>query len=412
LDYLTSFIEEIIYFFNEISVYLVFGFIVAGVLHVLFPDSIVRKHLGKGSLGSVAKSTVFGIPLPLCSCGVVPVATSLRRSGASKGSVVSFLISTPQVGADSFLITYSLIGWIFAIFRIIASLITAFSAGILINLFDKEKSEKIENTITISEFDSSYMDRLKSLPDYIEYELFGSIANYLVLGLFIAGMIGVIVPDGFFETYLNNPLFSMLLMLVVGIPMYVCASASTPIAASLLMKGISPGAALVFLLTGPATNAVSFSAVTKIVGKKSTIIYLASIAIVSLVLGYLLNIFSDSFGIMESMMHHHHETIPLWLKITGSILMIMMFTWYYVKLYIVGRFMKKDKRVKIDKIQLGVQGMTCMHCAGTVKKAVESVEGVSEVNVILNDNKVEFLLDDPKNIDQIKEKIKAVGYEV
>ena len=411
MQYITLFIEEIIYFFNEISIYLIFGFFVAGSLHVLFPDSIVRKHLGKGSFGSVLKSTVFGIPLPLCSCGVVPVATSLRRSGASKGSVVSFLISTPQVGADSFMITYSLIGWVFAIFRIIASLITAFFAGILINVFDKEKIEQSKYEKNTSELETSYLDRIKTLPNYIEYELFGSIANYLLLGLIIAGLIGVFVPDGFFETYLNNSFLSMLVMMVVGIPMYVCASASTPIAASLLMKGISPGAALVFLLTGPATNAVSFSAVTKIVGKKSTSIYMASIVVVSLVLGYLLNIFSDSFGIKESMLHHH-EAIPFWLKLIGSILMIMMFIWYYVKLYIAGRFMNKDKSIKIDKIHLDVQGMTCMHCAGTVKKAVESVEGVSDVDVILNDNRIEFLLDNPENIGQVKEKIKAAGYEV
>ena len=411
MEYISSFIKEIIYFFNEISIYLVFGFLVAGILHVLFPDSIVRKQLGKGSLGSVLKSTLFGIPLPLCSCGVVPVATSLRRSGASKGSVVSFLISTPQVGADSFMITYSLIGWVFAIFRIIASLITALIAGILINIFDKEKPEQDEHKSNASEPETSFPDRIKTLPNYIEYELFGSIANYLVVGLIIAGLIGVLVPDGFFETYLSNSFLSMLLMLVVGIPMYVCASASTPIAASLLMKGISPGAALVFLLTGPATNAVSFSAVTKIVGKKSTTIYMTSIALVSLALGYVLNLFSDSFGIMETIMHHHHETIPSWLKITGSILMIMMFIWYYVKLYIVGRFMHKDKSIKIDKIQLDVQGMTCMHCAGTVKKAVESVDGISDVEVILNDNRVEFHSDDPDKVSQVKEKIKAAGYE-
>ena len=411
MEYITLFIEEIIYFFNEISIYLVFGFFVAGVLHVLFPDSIVRKHLGKGSFGSVIKSTVFGIPLPLCSCGVVPVATSLRRSGASKGSVVSFLISTPQVGADSFMITYSLIGWLFAIFRIIASLITAFFAGILINIFDKEEIEQSGHENNASELETSYLDRIKILPNYIEYELFGSIANYLLLGLIIAGLIGVFVPDSFFETYLNNSFLSMLVMLVVGIPMYVCASASTPIAASLLMKGISPGAALVFLLTGPATNAVSFSAVTKIVGKKSTSIYMVSIVLVSLALGYFLNIFSDFFGIKESMLHHH-EAIPYWIKLTGSILMIMMFIWYYVKLYIAGRFMNKDKSIKIDKIHLAVQGMTCMHCAGTVKKAVESVEGVSDVNVILNDNRIEFLLDNPENMSQVKDKIKAAGYEV
>lgn len=412
MEYISSFINEIVYFFNEISIYLVFGFMVAGILHILFPDSMVRKHLGAGSISSVLKSTLFGMPLPLCSCGVVPVATSLRRSGASKGSVVSFLISTPQVGADSFLITYSLIGWVFAVFRIIASLITAFFAGLLINVFDKEHEQAQESELNSSGMELSFNDRLKTLPHYIEYELFGSIANYLVLGLLIAGLIGAFVPDGFFETYLSNSFLSMLLMLFVGIPMYVCASASTPIAASLLIKGISPGAALVFLLTGPATNAVSFSAVTKIVGKKSTTMYILTIAFVSLALGYLLNIFSNSFGIVDAMVHHHQEALPSWLKLTGSLLLITMFVWYYVKLYFIGHIMKKDTQIKIDRIKLDVHGMTCMHCAGTVKKAVESVDGASDVEVILSDNKVEFLIDDPDHINLVKEKIKAAGYEV
>ena len=172
MHYILLFIHELVYFFNEIAIYLIFGFIVAGILHVLFPDSVVRNHLGKGSMGSVLKSTLFGIPLPLCSCGVVPVATSLRRSGASKGSVVSFLISTPQVGADSFMITYSLIGWVFAIFRMVAALITSFFAGILINIFDKKDTVSKESQINVSEMKNKYSERMKTLPAYIEYELF------------------------------------------------------------------------------------------------------------------------------------------------------------------------------------------------------------------------------------------------
>jgi len=412
LNYLTVFINEIIYFFNEIAIYLIFGFLVAGILHVLFPDSLVRRHLGKGSFGSVIKSTLFGIPLPLCSCGVVPVATSLRRSGASKGSVVSFLISTPQVGADSFMITYSLIGWVFAIFRIVASLITAFFAGILINIFDKDTSIKDQPKEEDTNSGNHYLERVKSLPAYIEYELFGTIANYLVIGIIIAGLIGVFVPDGFFETYLGDPISSMLLMLVVGIPMYVCASASTPIAASLLMKGISPGAALVFLLTGPATNAVNFSTVAKIVGKKSTAIYITSIAIVSLGLGFLLNMFSASFGVDKIIMQHHHESIPGWLKITGSILTLAMFIFYYFKLYILGKLMKKESKLENDRISLEVQGMTCMHCASTVKKAVESVEGASNVIVNLDNKKVEFCMLNLDNTEKVKEKIISAGYEI
>jgi len=411
LTYIVSFFNEILYFYNEMAIYLVFGFLVAGILHVLFPDSIVRKHLGKGTFGSVIKSTLFGIPLPLCSCGVVPVATSFRRSRASKGSVVSFLISTPQVGADSFLITYSLIGWVFAIFRIVAALITSFFAGILINIFDREPGQNQDTGESSADTTTSYKDRISSLPGYMEYELFGSIANYLVIGIIIAGLIGVFVPDGFFETYLGNSFLSMMLMLVVGIPMYVCASASTPIAASLLMKGISPGAALVFLLTGPATNAISFSTVYKIVGKKSTVIYISSIAGVSLALGYLLNFFSGSLGIASGIVHHH-DTIPFWLKITGSFLLTIMFIWYYFKMYILRIFMSKVKTVKIDRMYLDVQGMTCMHCAGTVQSAVESVDGASDVEVLLDKNKVQFSLDDPKNIDKVKKHIIAAGYEV
>ena len=412
MHYILLFIHELVYFFNEIAIYLIFGFIVAGILHVLFPDSVVRNHLGKGSMGSVLKSTLFGIPLPLCSCGVVPVATSLRRSGASKGSVVSFLISTPQVGADSFMITYSLIGWVFAIFRIVAALITSFFAGILINIFDKKDTVSKESQINVSEMKNKYSERMKTLPAYIEYELFGSIANYLVLGIVIAGLIGVLVPDGFFETYLGDPFSSMLLMLVVGIPMYVCASASTPIAASLLMKGISPGAALVFLLTGPATNAVNFSTVSKIVGKKSTAIYLGSIAVISLALGYFLNTFSATFGVDKVIMHHHHEALPGWLKITGSFLLLFMLIWYYVNFYTGRQKMKQEPKIKTGRIALDVKGMTCMHCAGTVKKAVESVEGTSEVIVDLQGNKVEFNLNDPNQQEQVKQQIISAGYEV
>ena len=135
MEFVLKLIKEIAIFYNDVAIYLIFGFLVAGILHIIFPESMVRRHLGKDSFGSVLKSTLFGIPLPICSCGVVPVAVSIKNSGASKGSVVSFLIATPQVGADSFMITYSLLGWVFGVFRIITSLITALSAGIMVNMF-------------------------------------------------------------------------------------------------------------------------------------------------------------------------------------------------------------------------------------------------------------------------------------
>lgn len=241
MDWGIEFVKEIVFFVNEVSVYLLFGFLVAGILHVLFPDSIIKKHLGKNSFGSVVKATLFGIPLPICSCGVVPVAASLKNSGASKGASISFLISTPQVGADSFLITYSLLGWIFGVFRIGASLVTAMIAGILVNLTAGKKKDEGMVMFPMATPVESMGTRVKSFFRYLEYELLGSIANTLIVGILVAGLISAVIPDGFFETYLDYPFLSMVVMLAAGIPMYVCASASTPIAASLIMKGMSPG---------------------------------------------------------------------------------------------------------------------------------------------------------------------------
>lgn len=411
MNIIYEFLKEIIFFFNEISVYLLFGFLMAGLLHVLFPESIIRKHLGSNSFGSVVKSTLFGIPLPLCSCGVIPVATSLQKSGASKGSIVSFLITTPQIGADSFMITYSLIGWIFAIFRIVASAITALLAGIFINIFNKkdEKSE-VQPPANLN-VKNGYKERIKTIFSYIEFELLGSIINALMVGILIAGCIAVLIPEGFFEKYLSSQYLSMILMLIVGIPMYVCASASTPIAASLLMKGISPGAALIFLLTGPATNAANISTVIKIVGKKSTAIYLAAISLVSLGLGVLLNTVSAKIGIEKIVAQHQHDFLPGWLKVVGSFVLLGMISGYYFQNIILN---KRKKTFSHDRklTKLSIKGMTCQHCAMNVKKAVESVNGTDNVVVDLSTGTVEFELKDSNSLAKVKKQIDIAGYEV
>ena len=194
-------LKEILFFLNEVSVYLLFGFFIAGILHIFFPDEMVRRHLGKDSFGSVIKATLFGIPIPLCSCGVVPVAASLRNSGASKGATVSFLISTPQVGADSFMITFSLLGWIFGIFRIAASLITALAAGVMVNVMQRHRESKPVNDFPMYLSKDSVQDRMKTIFSYVEYQLLGSLANSLVAGIVIAGIISALIPDGFFEQY-------------------------------------------------------------------------------------------------------------------------------------------------------------------------------------------------------------------
>jgi len=352
MNLLIRLLKEMLFFYNEISIYLLFGFVVAGLLHIFFPESFVRRHLGKNSFGSVLKSTLFGIPLPLCSCGVVPVAASLRNNGASKGATASFLISTPEVGVDSFLVTYSLLGWVFGLFRIAASLLTAFIAGIAVNLFDGKNHSGSREFPMNNNHSETAMDRLKSFFPYLEYTLLGTIANTLVVGILIAGMISAVIPDGFFEKYMDYPFLSLLLMLVVGIPMYVCAAASTPIAASLIMKGISPGAALVFLLTGPATNAVTIATVVRMLGKRSAVVYLSAIGIVSLSLGYFLNVVTAKYGFQKIIMIHQNELIPDWLKIAGSLLLAGMLGWYYVKIGILmkmeGNTGKAENKIRIN----------------------------------------------------------------
>jgi hypothetical protein len=357
------------------------------------------------------KSTVFGIPLPICSCGVVPVAASLKKSGASNGSIVSFMISTPQVGADSFMITYSLLGWIFALFRIVASLITALAAGIMVNILDK-KSCETENIVSDDTIrPESFRERLRYIPAYVEYNLSGSLANALLAGILIAGIISYLVPDGFFEKYLGSDFLSMILMLIVGIPLYVCAAASTPVAASFVMKGISPGAALVFLLTGPATNAITILTVFKFLGRKSGIVYLSTIAVVSIVLGYVLNILTARMGFGNIIMRHSHDVLPEWLKAGGSVILALMIGWFYVKT----KLLNKIRRAKVmtnSGVKLTVRGMTCMHCAGNVKKAVESVEGTSNVSVLLDEGVVTFDIKEKENIEKVKQAIELSGYTV
>ncbi len=403
MEYIIKWLTETLYFLNEISVYLLFGLLIAGVLHVLFPDSLVRKQLGKGSLGSVLKATLFGIPIPLCSCGVVPVARSLERSGASKGSIVSFLIATPQIGADSFMVTYSLLGWLFGVFRIAASFLTALIAGFWVNLLSRPGSaEKFSGPGSAEE---SPGERIKGLFHYVEFELLGSIANALIIGILIAGLISAFIPETIFESYLGNSFLSMVLMMIIGIPLYVCASASTPIAASLLMKGVSPGAALVFLLTGPATNAVNISTVSSIIGKKFTVLYIGVVAAVSLLLGGVLNYLSIQLNLSEHM-HHHHEILPSFLRYTGTFVLVILLIYYYVS-----KRIAEAKEIS-QQYKLNVEGMTCMHCKMNVEKAAGSVDGISNVVVDLDDNNIQFDAEDTSLIQKVKNKIHDAGYGV
>ena len=356
--------------------YILFGLAFAGILHEVVPDSLVTKHLGKESISSVVKSTVFGIPLPVCSCGVIPLATSIKKSGASKGATLSFLISTPITGVDSILATYGIFGWIFTLYRVLTSMIIAMVAGILTNIFDKEeepvKSEFLEpvgrgtltptkNNMTANSFSinvtnkeeescetgtgsccSNTNEQKKSFSftkamKYAFVTLLGDIATPLMWGLLLGALITVAIPEDLSALLKTYSWLSYFIVILIAVPMYVCATASLPIAAGLMLSGVSAGAAFVFLSAGPATNTVTIGVVKKMLGTRSLLIYLGTIVIGSILFGLGLDYIFDISDIDPVSLVHMHEESGLISSISAVILWAMIL-WFISKPY----FRKKN----------------------------------------------------------------------
>jgi hypothetical protein len=271
----------------------------------------VEKHLGGKGIWPILKASLFGVPLPLCSCGVIPVSMSLYKHGAGRGSTVAFLLSTPQTGVDSIFVTLSLLGPVFAIFRPFAAFFTGIVGGVLVDTFDNTGS--LEGPIPkkctgdCCGGGSKKHKLLKGLKHGF-VTLPADIGKPMLVGLVIAAIIAAVVPDDFFADKLGTGIFAMLVMMALGIPVYVCASASVPMAAAMIMKGLSPGAALVFLMTGPATNAASFITIWKILGSRTAIIYLISVAGCALAAGLLLDYIGADIAV--GAVSHVHRMLP------------------------------------------------------------------------------------------------------
>ena len=274
----------------EMSPYLLFGFFVAGFLSVLISQKLVERHLGGRGIWPLLKASIFGVPLPLCSCGVIPVSMSLYKHGASKGSTISFLLSTPQTGVDSILVTLSLLGPVFAVFRPLAAFVTGIVGGSLVDVFGQnaEKPAPAKCTEHCCSAEKNNRRVAKALK-YGFVTLPHDIGKAMLIGLVIAAVISAVIPDDYFAEKLGTGIFAMVVMMFLGIPVYVCATASVPVAAVLILKGLTPGAALVFLMTGPATNAASFVTIWKTLGSRTAITYLVTVAGCALLGGIVLD---------------------------------------------------------------------------------------------------------------------------
>lgn len=323
----------------EAAPYVLFGFFAAGLLKAFVPDSFMNKHLGKKGVGSIVKASALGVPLPLCSCGVLPAAMGLRRQGASKGASTAFMISTPETGVDSIAITYALLDPFMTVIRPVAAFLTSIVAGTLVDITDKGEDPPAplngathdvghENGSCGCSHEAAPVtlwEKFKSGMIYAFDEMIGDIGKWLLVGVIVAGLIGALMPQDFLEQYVGSGIAPMLVMLAVGLPLYVCATASTPIAASLLLKGLSPGAALVFLLVGPATNGATITVMLKVLGKRAAGWYLITIMVCSLALGYLTNVFYTSMGMdITAVAATAEEVLPHSVGIGSAIVLLLL----------------------------------------------------------------------------------------
>ena len=340
MEFIALFLEALTDLSNAMAPYILFGLFFAGILHEIVPDTFVSKHLGKDSIGSVVKATVFGVPLPVCSCGVIPLASSMKKSGASNGATLSFLISTPITGVDSILATYGMFGWVFTIYRVITSMFISIVAGILCNIFEEKKEQKPSFSITppsthetehccgSCECDTPKEKKSFSFFGAFKYAfvtLLGDIASPLLWGLLLGALITVAIPENLSEILIEYSWLSYVVAIGIAVPMYVCATASLPIAAGLMLAGVSPGAAFVFLSAGPATNTVTIGVVKKMLGLRSLYIYLGSIIVGSVLFGFGLDYILKDIDI-KNMIHMHEEASVIeWLSSIALWIMVLYF---------------------------------------------------------------------------------------
>ena len=434
---------EILRLVNEMSPYLLLGFFVAGLLHVFVPGSLYSRYLSGADLRSVLLAALFGIPLPLCSCGVIPTAMSLRKEGASKGATTSFLIATPQTGVDSIFATYSILGLPFAILRPIAALVTSVFGGLLVNAADKDR-EKTPQTADTDCADgevcarqepayTGFVDRMKGALRYGFVDMVQDIGKWLVIGLVVAGLITLFVPDDFFVRFADRPLLAYVVVLLIAIPMYVCATGSIPVAAALMLKGLSPGAALVFLMAGPASNMASILVIRRVMGQRTLWIYLLSLTVGAIVFGLGVDFLppgrthvtasvgggeqrGEEFARQQEVDTQTdaccHMSTPWW-QWASTVVMGALLLYALVIAPLLHR--RTPETAEAAAAENGtaprrfvVEGMTCHHCCTHVEKALQSVPGVTHAEVSLE--RGEALVEGDATDDALMQAVADIGY--
>jgi hypothetical protein len=398
---------------GQLAPWLLLGMLFSGLLSVLLPPGFIKRRF-QGFLG-VVKAVLFGVPLPLCSCGVVPAGIGLKNQGASSGASVGFLISTPQTGIDSILVSASFFGWPFAIFKMVTSAITGVVGGWLTDQFESD-SDRLEAISSTGPNAASQSYQLTTDNDATalvrmweqSVEILRSIWGWLLIGVLISAVIELYIPNSWFQTVGNWGLFpSMLLVLFVSTPLYVCATASVPIAAALVTGGLPPAAALVFLMAGPATNVTTIGAIYGRFGWKTAGVYLSTIVLGSMFFAWMFDWLLTADVTAHSGHAHDHQN---WWSVASALILLAMiasFAWRDML-----RWWRKHAVKSSDaaKIEISIQGMTCGGCVDRLESAIKKSEGVESVSVELKSG-IATILGQP-HLDEVKRLIKSLGFNV
>ena len=410
-------LSEIWFLLCEMSPFLLLGFMLAGLMHEFVPNTLYTRYLGKPTFGSVVLAALFGVPLPLCSCGVIPTAMGIRREGASKGATISFLIATPQTGVDSIIATYSLMGLPFAVIRPVVALLTAIFGGTLCNALDNDNvDDNLNLNANLNANDgkkstptlSSSSKRLRRAFAYAFGEMMEDIGKWLAVGLVVAGIITAAVPDSWFVIFQDNTLYSILFVLLFSIPMYLCATGSIPIAMALMLKGLTPGAALVLLMAGPACNAASILVVGKVLGKRTMLIYLVSIVMGAIVSGYVIDYMLPREWFNAPISHYaacHEEGVGLFSYLCTAFLLACLVRAFWPWKQRHHHHHHAESACTIYR----VEGMNCNHCAENVRKAIATVEGVEQVEVSLHEGTASVA--GSAKEEEIMQAIESIGFK-
>jgi uncharacterized membrane protein YraQ (UPF0718 family)/copper chaperone CopZ len=371
---------------TELAPWLLLGSLLAGILHVVLPPNLVRTHLGGSRFMNVVKAVLLGVPLPLCSCSVLPAGLALKKDGASDGAAVGFLISTPQTGVDSITVSAAMLGWPFAILKVVAATVTGLLGGVLTNLTaPPDAGHQPAVAPPPRRHGRTLLALLAETLEYGFVELLAGIWKWLLAGLLVSAVVSALVPaQGLAGKAWASGFPGMLVMLAIGIPLYVCTTGSLPIAAALVRAGMSPGAALVFLMAGPATNAATIAALWRALGRRVTAIYLGTIIAGSLLFGWL---FDAVVQLAPGAAPDCHLAAPGRIGQAAALLLFGLFATFAIREWRAARrggaaaCCQADPAAPAETLQIAVRGLTCPNCSSKLRRALMALAGVSAAEV-------------------------------